>query len=180
MSANLHKREKKGSGLFSWPASWSSCGFQAESNNAAFDPAVIAERKAALNAGSERFEFSLGLGMIHPGSPLARKRWIIGYGQPTALARRLLATHHKVPVIRHRHHRKDRQRDNLPSLIKHSHERGIVLRFLENRQPSDRSIEHMKYVPSRANSFDSCHSHSVTTRLPKTNRPDPFSLLFTG
>ncbi len=42
--------------------------------------------------------------------------------------------------------------------------------YIGNRQPSDRSIAHMKHVPRRTNSFDSGHSPRVTTRLLKTKR----------
>ena len=90
--------EPNRSGLVSWSSSRSGRVFQAEANDAAFDPAVIAEWETALNAVTHGCEFRLGLWLVDPRAPHSRQRRVIGEGQPAALVGGLLSSGGGTPL----------------------------------------------------------------------------------
>ena len=92
--------------------------------------------------------------------------------QPTEKLTHLIrefGPHDKMPVIRHRHHRINRQGNDLPCLIEHPHERGIVFRLLEYRQSRHRSIENVEDFSSRTNAFCARHLPSLTDTSEEIN-----------
>ena len=92
------RSEEKGSGLFSGASSGTCRAFEAQVDGAAFDPAVVAEGESALNADAQRFDFRIGLGLVHPRSPLPWQRWIAGSRQPETLVCGLLASADGAPL----------------------------------------------------------------------------------
>ena len=82
--------------------------------------------------------------------------------------------YNKMPVIWHRHHRENRQWNDLPGLVHRPNEGQIVFRLLKNREPCHSSIEHMEDFTSGAVSFCSWHHAIIPQTSTKIMRPDPF------
>ena len=113
----------------------------------------------------KRFEASLiemsGAACLVVGMPTHR----VHDRQPTEKLTHLIrgfGPHDKMPVIRHRHHRINRQGNDLPCLIEHSREGGIIFRLLEDRQSCHRSIENVEDFSRRTNALGTRHRQSLT------------------
>ena len=91
----------------------------------------------------------------------------MGVGQPPKESGNLMLrfrANNEMPVIGHHAIRKDWQFLSLERFNDNPFERIIVFRFLEQRQSSDCSIEHMEAYTSRANTGSSRHLAKLTTR----------------
>jgi|GEM_PF-6017564 len=73
-----------------------------------------------------------------------------------------LGPDNKVPVIRHCHHRINRQPHGFPRFFHNSHERSVIFRLFKDREPSHRSIQNVEDFTCRTNAFRAWHHRSLT------------------